>query len=107
MILKTLIEKINHAIDAQDHDQIGQVNIEFHRKIYTASKNSTLVSLIDDLCEKTFFARLVFKFNPERAKVSNEEHVMIVEALEKQDLENAEKLIIQQSEKTLNLLKDL
>ena len=102
--LEHLIEKMEQAILDKNHSLMGQLNVKFHRKIYTVSGNQTLISLIDNLWEKTFFARLVFKFKPYRAKVSNKEHRMIVEALKDGNAKKAEKLIIRQSDKTLTLL---
>jgi DNA-binding GntR family transcriptional regulator len=102
--LKQLIAQMDDAVAGKDFDLMGKLNIKFHRIIYTASRNKTLIALIDDLWEKTFFARLVFKFQPYRAKDSNQEHKKIVEALETGNPQKAEKLIIRQSDKTLNLL---
>lgn len=102
--LEHLIEKMEQAVIDKNHALMGQLNVEFHRKIYTLSGNNTLISLIDNLWEKTFFARLVFKFKPYRAKDSNKEHRMIVDALKAGNAKRAEKLIIRQSDKTLTLL---
>lgn len=102
--LEQLIERMAQAIIDKNHTLMGQLNVDFHRKIYTLSGNKTLISLIDNLWEKTFFARLVFKFKPYRAKDSNKEHRMIVDALKAGNAKKAEKLIIRQSDKTLNLL---
>ena len=102
--LEHLIGKMEQAIAGKNHTLMGQLNVKFHRKIYTLSGNNTLISLIDNLWEKTFFARLVFKFKPYRAKDSNKEHRMIVDALKAGNAQKAEKLIIRQSDKTLNLL---
>lgn len=102
--LEQLIEKMEQAVTDKDHTLMGQLNVKFHRKIYTVSGNKTLISLIDNLWEKTFFARLVFKFKPYRAKDSNKEHRMIIDALKDGNAKKAEKLIIRQSDKTLTLL---
>lgn len=102
--LKELIQEMDNAGSDKDYALMGRLNIEFHRTIYTASGNMTLINMINGLWEKTYFARLVFKFKPFRAKNSNKEHKMIVEALENKNSKRAEKLIILQSEKTLQLL---
>lgn len=102
--LKELIRQMDTAGVVKDFALMGKINIKFHRMIYTASGNNALISMIDDLWEKTAFARLVFKFKPFRAKDSNKEHKMIVEALENNNPTRAEKLIIRQNEKTLILL---
>lgn len=102
--LEHLIGKMEQAVIEKKHTLMGQLNVEFHRKIYSLSENNTLIFLIDNLWEKTFFARLVFKFKPYRAKDSNKEHRMIVDALKAGNAKQAEKLIIRQSDKTLTLL---
>lgn len=102
--LNGMIQQMEDAIAVKDHVLMGRLNISFHRRIYTMSQNRTLIGLIDDMWEKTFFARLVFKFKPYRAKDSNKEHRMIVESLENGNSKRAEKLIIRQSDKTLKLL---
>ncbi len=96
--------KMDEAIAAKDDALMGKLNIEFHKRIYAMSGNRTLTNLIDDMWQKTFFARLVFKFTPYRAKDSNKEHRMIVEELKKGNAKRVETLIIRQSTKTLKLL---
>ena len=102
--LKARIEEMDKAVAAKDHQLMGRLNVQFHKSIYNKSGNQTLIDLIDDFWQKTVLARLVFRFTPYRAKDSNREHRMIVEALESGNTKRAEKLIIRQSEKTLKLL---
>ncbi|MBU0972653.1 MAG: GntR family transcriptional regulator [Proteobacteria bacterium] len=102
--LRELIHEMETAGAAKDFALMGKLNIRFHRTIYAASENKTLINMIDDLWEKTAFARLVFKFTPFRAKDSNKEHKLIVEALAANNPKRAEKLIVRQSDKTLILL---
>jgi DNA-binding GntR family transcriptional regulator len=102
--LKMAIQQMDDAVEKKDFALMGELNTEFHMIIYRASGNRTLVNLIDDFLQKTFLARLVFRFNPFRARESNREHRRIVDALEKGNAAAAERLIIRQSEKTLQLL---
>ncbi len=102
--LRTAIEQMDDAIAAKDFVLMGELNTEFHMMIYRASGNQTLIHLIEDFLQKTFLARLVFRFNPYRARESNREHRRIVDALEMGKSTTAERLIIRQSEKTLDLL---
>jgi DNA-binding GntR family transcriptional regulator len=104
--LKAVIEKMEAAIKAKDAVLMGELNTRFHMTIYRASGNQTLIGLIETLQQKTYLARLVFHFNPYRARESNREHRKIIEALEKGKVKQAERLIIHQSEKTLQLLND-
>ncbi len=59
--LERLIEKMEQAISDKNHTLMGQLNVKFHRKIYTVSGNKTLISLIDNLWEKTFFRPSCFQ----------------------------------------------
>lgn len=104
--LRDTIEKMDRAIADNDFALMGELNTEFHMIIYRASQNNVLIQLIEDFLQKTFLARLVFKFRPSRAIESNREHRGIVDALENGMTDRAEKLIILQSEKTLALLND-
>lgn len=102
--LQEQIAMMDVAAAAKDHQEMGRLNLAFHKTLYKKSGNATLIGMIDDLWQKTALARLVFKFRPYRAKDSNKEHRQIVEALEAGNTKRAEKLIIRQSEKTLKLL---
>ena len=102
--LTRIIQQMDDAIADRDFVLMGELNTEFHMMIYRASGNQTLIRLIEDFLQKTFLARLVFRFKPFRARQSNREHRRIVDALEKGKTAAAERLIIRQSEKTLELL---
>jgi DNA-binding GntR family transcriptional regulator len=102
--LREMIRRMDDAIAAKDFTLMGEINTEFHMTLYRASGNRTLIRLIEDFLQKTFLARLVFRFRPYRARESNREHRRIVDALESGKAEKAERLIIRQSEKTLELL---
>lgn len=80
-VLHNLMEQMDHAAATESYELMGELNIEFHKKIYSACGNDTLIKLINDLWEKTFFARFVFTVDPSRAKKSNEEHRMLFESL--------------------------
>ncbi|MFH1153197.1 MAG: GntR family transcriptional regulator [Pseudomonadota bacterium] len=102
--LRRAIQQMDDAITAKDFVLMGELNTGFHMMIYRASGNQTLIRLIEDFLQKTFLARLVFRFKPFRARESNREHRRIVDALENGKTTTAERLIIRQSEKTLELL---
>lgn len=104
--LQALIEEMDTAIEASDFVLMGELNIRFHMRLYKASGNQALIRLIEDMLQKTYLARLVFRFNPKRARKSNREHRQILDALTNGKVKQAEKLIIRQSETTLVLLND-
>ena len=102
--LEQLIEEMDSVIAEGQFHRMGAINYEFHMHIYRASGNSHLVKLIEDLWQKTGRVRAVFALVPERARPANEEHRLILEALKAGQARRAEKLVIEQDEKTLQAL---
>lgn len=102
--LEAMLGEMDDAARTRDFALMGQINYEFHMTIYRISGNESLVRLIDDLWQKTIMARIVFKLTPRRATVSNREHRRILQALADGRAKDAERWIIRQSEKTLDLL---
>jgi DNA-binding GntR family transcriptional regulator len=99
-----LVGQMDAAIADGDAALMGELNTRFHMALCRLSGNQSLVGLIDDLRQKTVLARLIFKFTPRRAEASNREHRRILEALEHRNARRAERIILRQSEKTLDLL---
>ncbi|RLA84590.1 MAG: GntR family transcriptional regulator [Deltaproteobacteria bacterium] len=102
--LEGLIEEMDRVIKEGRFPEMGGLNYEFHMTIYKASGNRHLVSLIDELWQKTARVRSVFALVPERAKEANEEHKEILSRLKDGDAKRVEELIIQQDEKALQVL---
>lgn len=104
--LKDLIGEMDRVIEEGRFPEMGHLNYEFHMTIYRASGNGHLVRLIDELWQKTARVRGVFALVPERAVQANREHREILKALKAQDAERAERLIIEQDAKSLQVLMD-
>ncbi len=102
--LRNLIKKMDKAIEVEEYSEMGHLNYEFHMSTYRACKNKSLVEIINELWQKTIIARLIFNLMPHRALKSNLEHKRIIEALENKDEYKAERLVIEQNEKTLDML---
>ena len=98
------IATMDRAILDGDMTQMGRLNHNFHVDIYQVGGNQSLVRCIKDLWQKTAMAFTVFPLNPSRAKTSNREHKAIVDAIEKTDGVLAEKLLIEQNERTMKIL---
>ena len=69
---------------------------QFHRTIYQASKNSFLIRLIDDLRLKCYGIAYYGWRDPDRVRVSIEEHGEIIEALRRKDRARFQGLIERQ-----------
>ena len=102
--LSLLIEKMEEALERENYARMGQLNYEFHMTIYRASGNEPLISMIDELWWKTNRIRAIGELRRAIAKRSNKEHKEILDALGQRRKRNAERLIIQQKEKSLKSL---
>ena len=103
-----LIKK-NHemelAIQAEKLEQLGALNKDFHLRIYRAAPYPTLNKLIEDLWEKMERTQCIFRFVPERAAASVEEHKKIIDAIKAKDTTLAERLIKDQKNRTMASLE--
>jgi DNA-binding GntR family transcriptional regulator len=79
-------EKTNQMIEADS---------EFHRAIFRACHNSYLYEMIDFLRTKAHIVRFNAWSLPHRIEESILEHRMMIKTIEKRDLEELEKLVLQ------------
>jgi len=94
------------AIKQNKHDKIGPLNKEFHLRIYQAAPYPYLLNLIKSLWEKFELYQSVFAYVPDRAVPSCQEHKKIIEALRIKDGVQAERLVKEQKERTMQALKE-
>ena len=98
-------QEMEAAIQAQKLEKLGALNKDFHLRIYRAAPYPTLTELIEDLWEKMERTQGVFSLVPERAVESVEEHKKIIEALQANDTDLAEKLVKNQKSFTMAALQ--
>lgn len=103
--LESLITDMDRALQHKEFERLGQLNREFHQSIYSACGNRYLHKCIFELWDISSRASGLFAMVPERARESHHEHIVIFKALKAQDGFLAEKLIIEQKEKSLNSLQ--
>ncbi|WP_258358737.1 GntR family transcriptional regulator [Moorella sulfitireducens] len=109
-LLKELVNKMTECAHKDDFQLYGRLNKEFHMTIYKKSQNETLCRIIAELWNQTERLRAIFRLAPFRMMQSNKEHELMVEALEKGDEVEAERLIkeqrLQSSFRYLSYLKN-
>jgi len=98
------IKTIDKAIRAGDLTNIGRLNHDFHMDVYRIGGNQRLIGYIEDLWQKSAMAHIVFRIEPSRAKSSNKEHSVIIDAIEQGDGELAEKLVADQNQRSFEIL---
>ena len=76
--LEAINNDLRKAASEGDSTTIGELNKEFHLRIYRDIKEQELVGMIKNLWAKYKMTLLVFSLVPERAEASVEEHVEIL-----------------------------
>ncbi|MEH7177540.1 GntR family transcriptional regulator [Neobacillus vireti] len=83
-------------LESVEIKNLSLLNTEFHNMLYQLSGNETLCEMIYSLKERSQYSQSVFMYLPERQKLSNKEHQLIVDALRIGDAMNAEKTLREQ-----------
>lgn len=91
--LNQLMKEMERAVKEKDHSLYGQLNKEFHMKIYGAGPYPYLYELISNLWEKTEFLRAIFTKFIGRPQKSYEEHILWLDALVKGDAAKAKEIL--------------
>lgn len=86
----------DQELESDDIKNLSLLNTEFHNKLYQLSGNDTLCEMIYALKERSQYSQSVFVYLPERQKLSNIEHQLIVDALRIGDTAKAEKTLREQ-----------
>jgi len=92
--LKKLSKEVESHLREKTHQMI-EMDSEFHRMIFRACRNSYLYDMIDFLRTRAHIVRFNAWSLPHRIEESILEHKMMIKAIEKRDLEELEKLVLQ------------
>ena len=90
--LDRVLEDIAKAGEKGDVDTIIKKDMEFHQKLFSATRNERLAQIISNLKEQIDRFRIKSFTNPKRLKSVILEHKKILDAIKNGDAENAEKL---------------
>jgi DNA-binding GntR family transcriptional regulator len=103
------LNKKNHemeiAIQRNKYEILAGINKLFHLRIYKAAPFPRLYKMICDLWDTFERWPSVFSYVPERAIVAVEEHKRIIQALQMKDMDQADRLIKEQKERTMEALQ--
>ncbi|MEI7671905.1 MAG: GntR family transcriptional regulator [Deltaproteobacteria bacterium] len=94
------------AIQQGRYENLAAMNKAFHLRIYKAAPFPRLYKMICDLWDTFERWPSVFSYVPERAAASVEEHKKIIQALLAKDMDQADRLIKEQKERTLGALQE-
>jgi DNA-binding GntR family transcriptional regulator len=93
------------AIQQGRYENLAAMNKAFHLRIYKAAPFPRLYKMICDLWDTFERWPSVFSYVPERAAASVDEHKKIIQALRARDMDQADRLIKEQKERTMEALQ--
>ena len=70
-----------------------RINTEFHDLLYALSRSPRLIKMINDLHDQIYRFRQVLLKTEETARMSNEDHKLMIEFIKRRDAEAVEKLV--------------
>jgi DNA-binding GntR family transcriptional regulator len=84
--------QFHQAIEADDFDMIVQKDIEFHDRIFKATRNDKLLQITNNLREQVQRFRIMYINKSNKSKDLAKEHYEIAEAISKRDINMAERI---------------
>ncbi len=91
--LEQKIHKYQLHLDQGDLKALLQINTEFHDLLYALSRSPRLIKMINDLHDQIYRFRQVLLKTEENARISNEDHKLMLKLISKRDLEGVESLV--------------
>lgn len=84
--------QFHKAIEADDFENIVLKDIEFHDRIFKATRNEKLLQITNNLREQVQRFRLMYINKSNKSKDLSKEHYEIAEAISKRNIDMAERL---------------
>ncbi len=94
--LRPLEEKLAEyqaCLDRGDVSQLPRINTEFHDLLYGLSRSPKLVKMINDIRVQIFRFRQVILKIEEMARVSNDDHRLMMDAIRAREADRVERLV--------------
>lgn len=91
--LEKKIREYQEQLDKGRLDALPKINTEFHDLLYTLGRSPRLVKMINDLRDLIFRFRQVILKREDMARLSNKDHLLMLEHMKKRDADKVEKLV--------------
>ncbi len=91
--LEKKIREYQIHLDGGRLEVLPKINTEFHDLLYAMSQSPRLVKMINDLRDLIFRFRKVILKKEDTARLSNEDHQLMLEHMKKRDGDKVEKLV--------------
>ena len=90
------LKEYRSCLKKGDLNALNEINTEFHDRLYALSRSPQLIKMIGDLKDQIYRFRKILLNDPGTAKMSDEDHRGMLEAIKKRDVSKAEKLVREQ-----------
>ncbi len=87
------IREYQACMDAGNLDPLLKINTEFHDLLYALSRSPRLIKMINDLRDQIFRFRQVLLKNEDWARISNDDHRLMLSYIRMRDGEGVESLV--------------
>ncbi len=84
--------QFNQAIEDNDFDKMVQKDIDFHDKIFKATRNEKLIQISNNLREQVQRFRIMYIEKANKSKKLAKDHYEIAEAISQRNIDKAEEL---------------
>jgi len=91
--LEAKIDEFERLLRRNQLRGLPDVNTQFHDLLYALSRSPRLVGMIDALRDHIFRFRQIILRDARRARVSNDDHRLILERIRRRDAEGVERLV--------------
>jgi len=91
--LEAKIDEFERLLRRNQLRGLPDVNTQFHDLLYALSRSPRLVGMIDALRDHIFRFRQIILRDARRARVSNDDHRLILEHIRRRDAEGVERLV--------------
>ena len=91
--LEKKIYEYQRCMDKGELDTLLRVNTEFHDLLYALSRSPKLIKMINDLRDQIYRFRKVLLKSERMARISNQDHGLMLKFIRKRDAEGVERLV--------------
>ena len=94
--IEPLEEKVcryQECLDRGDTEALLKINTEFHEMLYALSRSPRLIKMINDLKDQIFRFRRVILNRGDMARISNEDHRLMLRLIRDRDADEVEKVV--------------
>lgn len=91
--LEAKIDEFQKYLDQGQMSTLARINTEFHDILYALSKSSRLIHMISGLRDQIYRYRLIILKEPQRAQMSNADHLRMLNHIRERAADEVERLV--------------